>query len=247
MNFKDQAALVTGGGSGIGEATAVLLAENGVKVMVGDWNEQTARATAAKIAKAGCTAASVKMDTSKPEDAERAVVETVKQFGRIDILINNAGITRDASALKMEAHQWDQVIAVNLSGVFHCSQAAAKRMREKNYGRIANASSIGAFGNFGQANYSATKAGLMGLTRTLAIEWAKYGITVNAVAPGYIQTAMTAAIPEEMRKAAAQRIPVGRIGEPMDIARMYLFLVSPESSFITGQTFIVDGGSTLLH
>jgi NAD(P)-dependent dehydrogenase (short-subunit alcohol dehydrogenase family) len=247
MKLKGQVALVTGGGAGIGEATALLLAENGAKVMVGDWNEQTAQATAAKIAKAGGTAAALKMDTSKREDAERGVAETVAKFGRIDILINNAGITRDASALKMEPHQWDQVLAVNLSGVFYCSQAAAKRMREQNYGRIANASSISGFGNFGQANYSATKAGLVGLTRTLAIEWAKYGITVNAIAPGFIQTSMTAAIPDEVKKGAAQKIPVLRLGEPIDIARVYLFLCSPETSFLTGQLIVVDGGQTLLH
>jgi len=247
MKLKGQAALVTGGGAGIGEATARLLAENGAKVMVGDWNEQTAQATAARINAAGGTAAALKMDTSKREDAERGVAETVAKFGRIDILINNAGITRDASALKMEPHQWDQVLAVNLSGVFYCSQAAARRMRDQNYGRIVNASSISSFGNFGQANYSATKAGLIGLTRTLAIEWAKYGVTVNAIAPGFIQTSMTAAIPDEIKKGAVTRIPVARLGEPIDIARVYLFLASPETSFLTGQLLVVDGGQTLLH
>jgi len=247
MKLKGQVALVTGGGAGIGAATAKLLAENGARVMVGDWNEQTAQATADQIAASGGSAAALKMDTSKREDAERGVAETVAKFGRIDILINNAGITRDASALKMEPHQWDQVIAVNLSGVFYCAQAAGKRMREQNYGRIVNASSISGFGNFGQANYSATKAGLVGLTRTLAIEWAKYGITVNAIAPGFIQTSMTAAIPDEIKKDAAKRIPVGRLGEPIDIARVYLFLASPETSFLTGQLLVVDGGQTLTH
>lgn len=247
MKLTGQVALVTGGGAGIGEATARLLAENGAQVMVGDWNEPSAQATAQRIVAAGGKAAALKMDTSKREDAERAVAETVSKFGRIDILINNAGITRDASALKMEPHQWDQVLAVNLSGVFYCAQAAAKRMREQNYGRIVSASSISAFGNFGQANYSATKAGLVGMTRTLAIEWARYGITVNAIAPGFIQTQMTAAIPEEIKKDAAKKIPVGRLGEPKDIAQVYLFLASPESSFVTGQLVVVDGGQTLLH
>jgi 3-oxoacyl-[acyl-carrier protein] reductase len=195
--LKGQAALVTGGGSGIGEATARLLAENGAQVMIGDWNEDAANAAAEKIKLAGGSAAAVHMDTSKPADAEKGVAATCKQFGRIDILINNAGIIRDQSALKMEAHQWEQVVAVNLSGVFYCSQAAGKRMKDQNYGRIVSASSISAFGNFGQANYSATKAGLVGLTRTLAIEFAKYGVTVNAIAPGFIQTAMTASIPQD--------------------------------------------------
>jgi 3-oxoacyl-[acyl-carrier protein] reductase len=246
MKLKGQAALVTGGGSGIGEATAKLFAENGAAVMIADWQEAGARATADAIVKAGGKAAWVKIDTSKIAEAQQAVEETVKAFGRIDILINNAGITRDASLLKMEPHQWDQVIGVNLSGVFYCSQAAARHMKEQKYGRIASASSISAFGNFGQTNYSATKAALIGMTRTMAIELAKYNVTVNAIAPGFIQTAMTAAIPEELKKGAAQRIPVQRLGEPLDIARVYLFLSLPESGFITGQTIVVDGGQTLV-
>jgi 3-oxoacyl-[acyl-carrier protein] reductase len=247
MKLNGQAALVTGAGAGIGEATAKLLAENGAGVMCVDWNEETARKTADAIQKAGGKAGFLKVDTSKQAEAAGAVDATVKQFGRIDILINNAGITRDASMLKMEPHQWEQVIAVNLSGVFYCSQAAGRYMKEQKYGRIASASSVSAFGNFGQANYSATKAALIGMTRTMAIELAKYNVTVNAVAPGFIQTAMTAAIPEEQRKGAAQRIPVQRLGEPIDIARVYLFFSLPESSFITGQTLVVDGGQTLLH
>jgi 3-oxoacyl-[acyl-carrier protein] reductase len=247
MKLKGQAALVTGAGAGIGEATAKLLAENGAAVMCADWNEQTARATADAINKAGGKAQAIKVDTSKQAEAVGAVDATQKAFGRIDILINNAGITRDASLLKMEPHQWDQVIGVNLSGVFYCSQAAARYMKDQKYGRIASASSISAFGNFGQTNYTATKAALVGMTRTMAIELAKYNITVNAVAPGFIQTAMTAAIPDEIKKGAAQKIPVQRLGEPLDIARVYLFFASPESSFITGQTLVVDGGQTLLH
>jgi 3-oxoacyl-[acyl-carrier protein] reductase len=247
MLLKDQAALVTGGGAGIGEATAKLLAENGAAVMVADWNEEGAQATAAAIVKAGGKAAHVKVDTSIQADAQRAVEATVKTFGRIDILINNAGITRDASALKMTPEQWQQVLGVNLSGVFYCAQAAGAQMREKGYGRIVSASSVSAFGNFGQANYSATKAGLVGMTRTLAIEWGRYGITVNAVAPGFIRTMMTEAIPAEQREAAARRIPVGRVGEPHDIARIYLFLASPDAGFINGALIVADGGSTLLH
>jgi 3-oxoacyl-[acyl-carrier protein] reductase len=247
MMLKDQAALVTGAGAGIGEATAKLLAQHGAAVMVVDWNEQTAQATAEAIVKAGGKAQALKCDVSKPAEARDAVDKTMAAFGRIDILINNAGITRDASALKMTTEQWDQVLGVNLSGVFYCSQAAAGHMREKGYGRIVNASSVSAFGNFGQANYTATKAALVGMTRTLAIEWARYGITVNAIAPGFVRTSMTAAIPDEVREAAAQRIPVGRVADPYDIARVYLFYASPESSFITGTLLVVDGGQTLLH
>ena len=246
MILKDQAALVTGGGSGIGEATALLLAENGAAVMVADWNEETARATAEAITAAGGKAGSVKCDVSDKSQAEAAVEATVEAFGRIDILINNAGITRDQSALKMEQSNWEQVLGVNLSGVFYCAQAAGKHMREQEYGRIVNASSISSFGQFGQANYSATKAGVTAMTRTLAIEWGKYGITVNAIAPGFIKTAMTEAIPAEMREGVAERIPVRRVGEPYDIARIYLFLASPESSFITGVLILADGGQTLV-
>ncbi|HEX9841138.1 MAG TPA: 3-oxoacyl-ACP reductase FabG [bacterium] len=247
MMLKDQAALVTGGGAGIGAATARLLAGNGAAVMVADWNEDAAMASADAIRKAGGKAAHVKCDVSQQAQARNAVDKTVEAFGRIDILINNAGITRDASALKMTPEQWDQVIGVNLSGVFYCSQAAAAHMREKNYGRIVNASSVSGFGNFGQSNYSATKAGLVGMTRTMAIEWGRYGITVNAIAPGFIRTSMTDAIPEEIREASAKRIPVGRVGDPYDIARIYLFYASPESSFLTGTLLVADGGQTLLH
>ena len=247
MILRDQAALVTGGGAGIGEATARLLAENGAAVMVGDWNEESAKATAAAIGKAGGSAAYVKCDVSRQAQAQRAVDVTVETFGRIDILINNAGIARDATALKMTPEQWDEVIGVNLSGVFYCSQAAGRHMREWGYGRIVNASSISCFGNFGQTNYAATKAGLVGMTRTMAIELGKYGITVNAIAPGFIKTAMTDGMPEEIRDASIKRIPVGRIGQPEDIARIYLFLVSPDSGFITGGLVVADGGQTLLH
>ena len=247
MLLKDQAALVTGGGAGIGEATAKMMAENGAAVMVADWDEAAAQKTADAINAAGGKAQAIKVDVSNQAQAQDAVKQTISAFGRIDILVNNAGITRDASAMKMEASQWDQVIGVNLSGVFYCAQEASKQMREQNYGRIVNASSISGFGNFGQANYSATKAGLVGMTRTLAIEWGRYGITVNAVAPGFIQTSMTAAIPTEHREGAVKKIPMGRLGEPDDIARVYLFLCSPGSDFITGTLLVVDGGQTLLH
>ena len=242
MEFDGQAALVTGGGQGIGAETARMLAAGGAKVALADWNEESAAAVAEEIKGKGGEAFATKCDVSKQADAKAAVDAAVKAFGRLDILINNAGITRDSSMLKMEPHQWEQVVAVNLSGTFYCSQAAAAQMRERQYGRIVNASSISSFGNFGQANYSATKAGVIGLTRTMAIELARYGITVNAIAPGFIQTAMTDAIPAEMREVALTKIPVGRVGEPYDIARTYLFLASPHAGFITGQLIVVDGG-----
>ena len=245
MELKDQVALVTGGGQGIGAETARRLAKQGAKIVVADWDEQTAAACAEEIGGSGGQAIATKADVSKKEDAERMVALAVKEFGRLDILINNAGITRDSSLLKMEDHQWDQVVAINLSGVYYCAQAAARQMREQNYGRIVSASSISAFGNFGQTNYAATKAGVVGMTKSMAIELARYGITVNAIAPGFIQTAMTAAIPNEMREAAIASIPVGRAGDPADIARVYVFLSLPDSGFITGQLFVIDGGRTL--
>lgn len=242
MEFDGQVALVTGGGQGIGAETARMLAAGGAKVVLADWNEEAARGIAAEIEGKGGTAQAVLCDVSKKEDAEAAVALAVKEYGRVDILINNAGITRDSSLLKMEPHQWEQVIGINLTGIFYMSQAAGRAMRDQQYGRIVSASSTSAFGNFGQANYSATKAGVLGITRTMAIELARYGVTVNAIAPGFIETAMTDAIPTEQRELAASKIPVGRIGVPADIARTYLFLASPQAGFITGQLIIVDGG-----
>jgi 3-oxoacyl-[acyl-carrier protein] reductase len=247
MILKEKIALVTGAGQGIGAETARLFAKEGAKVAVADWNEAGARAVAAEIAKLGGEALPFRCDVSDRAAVFAMVDQIVRAWGRVDILINNAGITRDKSALKMEPHQWDQVLGVNLSGAFHCVQACGAHMKEHQWGRIVSASSVSAFGNFGQANYAATKAGLVGLTRTLAIEFARYHVTVNAIAPGFIRTAMTEAIPEEIRLESIKRIPVGREGEPYDIARVYLFLASPESSFITGQLFVIDGGQTLPH
>jgi len=245
MEFDGQVALVTGGGQGIGQTTAEMFAEAGASVVVADWNEETAQAVADGIRSKGGKAVAIKCDVSKIEDAQAAVALAVKEFGRLDILINNAGITRDASMLKMEPHQWDQVIAINLTGIFHMSKAAALVMKEQKYGRIVSAASTSAFGNFGQLNYSATKSGVVGMTRTMSIEMSRNGITCNAVAPGFIETAMTNAIPKEMRDVAVSRIPVGRAGITKDIARTYLFLASPDAGFITGQLIVVDGGSTV--
>ena len=242
MEFDGQVALVTGGGMGIGAETARLFAQGGASVVLVDWNDEAAGQVAEEIKSAGGKALAAKCDVSNRSDVEAAVALAVKEFGRLDILINNAGITRDSTLLKMEPHQWDQVIAVNLTGIFNCAQVAGLQMKEQKYGRILSASSTSAFGNFGQTNYAATKAGVIGMTKTMAIELARYGITVNAVAPGFIQTSMTEAIPADIREVAISKIPVGRAGIPLDIARTYLFLASPEAGFITGQVIVVDGG-----
>lgn len=243
QEFKDQVVIVTGGGQGIGAETARQFHKRGAKVAIVEWNEETAIEMAEELQKDGGEAIAVKCDVSKQEEANAAVDTIFKKWGRIDVLINNAGITRDSSMLKLEPHQWDQVIGVNLSGVFYVSQAAIKHMKEAKYGRVVTASSTSQFGNFGQANYAATKAGVVGLTRTMALEFGRYNITSNAVAPGFTQTAMTEAIPAEQREGAAQRIPVQRIGQPIDIAMAYVFFASPSSGFVNGQLLVVDGGS----
>jgi len=247
QELTGQVALITGGGQGIGAEACRQFAQAGCKVVVADWNEEAAQAVVEELKASGTEAIALGGDVSNREVAQGLVHTTVETFGRIDILINNAGITRDASLLKMEPHQWEQVIAVNLSALFYLSQAAAQHMKPQGYGRIISTSSISAFGNFGQANYAASKAGVVGLTRTLAIELARSGVTVNAVAPGFIQTSMTDAIPEDIKAAMIQKIPVQRGGIPLDIARTYRFLASPEAGFITGQLIVVDGGTTLVH
>ncbi len=186
-------------------------------------------------------------------DAQKIVAAALERFGRLDILINNAGITRDALAVRvkdgqvktMSEEQWDAVIDVNLKGTFLMSQAAAVPMIEKKFGRIVNTASVGALGNIGQANYSASKAGVIGLTKTLALEFARYGITVNAVAPGGVNTRMTAAIPDNIKGQLVERIPLRRMAEPEEIAGVHAFLAGPDASYITGQVIWVDGGLTL--
>ncbi|MGF1533860.1 MAG: 3-oxoacyl-[acyl-carrier-protein] reductase [Bernardetiaceae bacterium] len=242
--LDNRVAIVTGGSRGIGKATATLFAQEGATVFIWDLLEELGAAAAAEITDAGGKAFFQKVNTTIYEEPQAAVKEILDAHGRVDILVNNAGITRDSSFMKMTAEQWDQVISVNLTGVFNCTKAVVPTMREQKYGRLLTASSVvGLYGNFGQSNYVATKAGVIGMTKVWAKEFGKYGITANCVAPGFIKTEMTEKIPEEYRASAITRIPVGRLGETSDIAHAYLYLASEEAGFVTGTCLSVDGGA----
>jgi 3-oxoacyl-[acyl-carrier protein] reductase len=246
MRLKDKVAIVTGSGRGIGEGIALRFAEEGAKVVVNDVNEADVRRTVEAIKSKGGQAVGVVGSVTAREVTQKMVDTAVKEFGTLDILINNAGITRDAMLHKMTDEQWDQVIDVNLKGVFLCTQCAARVMREKGHGKIVNISSTSWRGNPGQLNYSATKAGVIGMTKTAAKELAPKGINVNVIAPGMIWTDMIKAMPpaivERMEKSLAFIVPLNRKGAPQDIANLALFLASDESSFITGQLIHCDGG-----
>ncbi len=243
MNMEGQVALVTGAGRGIGKAIAERLSSKGVRVIVADLNLQDAEETAKEISEKGVEAKAIQVDVSSSESVKKMFEDTVNTFGGVDILVNNAGITRDTLVLRMKEEDWDAVINVNLKSVFLCSKEAIRIMSKKRYGRIVNIASVVAFmGNPGQANYSASKAGIVGLTKTLAREYASRGITVNAVAPGFIQTAMTEKLPEKVKEEMLRSIPVGRFGTVEDVATAVAFLSSPEAGYITGHVIHVNGG-----
>ncbi len=241
-----QVAIVTGGASGIGKATVEKFAQLGAAVAIWDINEAAARAVADQVNEEGGSVRIYPVNTTSLEACEAAAKAVAGDFGRIDILINNAGITRDATMKKITPEQWDQVIAVNLTGVFNCVKAVAPYMVERGYGRILTASSIvGLTGNFGQTNYAATKAGVIGMTKVWAREFGHKGITANAVAPGFIRTEMVATIPDKVLDTFRERTPVGRMGEPSEVAALYAFLASEEAGFITGTVVSIDGGLVL--
>jgi 3-oxoacyl-[acyl-carrier protein] reductase len=241
--LQDRVALVTGGGQGIGRAIALRFAQEGAKIAVIDVMEDGAQAVAAEIKAAGSDAVTVVCDVTKRDQVEAAVKQALDVFGKIDILCNNAGITRDARLVKMSEDQFDAVIDVNLKGVFNMTQAVAPHMVAQNYGRIITTSSIvGLYGNFGQTNYVASKAGVIGMTRVWARELGPKGITANAVAPGFIATDMIKTVPQEVLDRFTNATPVRRLGEPEDIANAYLFLASDEASFVNGAVLSVDGG-----
>lgn len=252
FDMKGRVAVVTGGANGIGYTTALLFARMGAAVAVWDYNEAGGQAAVADIAAFGGDALFCNVDVAVQADVEAAVAATIERWSRIDMLINNAGIVRDAQLVKvkdgavvgkMTEAEWDAVIAVNLKGVFNCTQAVAPHMINQRYGRIVSATSIvGLYGNFGQTNYVAAKAGVIGMTKTWARELGKRGITVNAIAPGFIGTDMVQFMPEVVLKSMVERTPVGRAGQPLDVANAYLFLASDAASFINGAVLNVDGG-----
>jgi len=243
MEFKGQVALVTGSARGIGRAIAEALARKGVALAIADVNLDEAKATSADLAKNGVKTMALRIDVASSREVITAFEEILKEFGRLDILVNNAGITRDSLLLRMKEEDWDAVIDVNLKGVFLCAKEAVKAMAKQRYGRIVNIASVVAFmGNPGQANYSASKAGIVGLTKTLAKEYASRGITANAVAPGFITTAMTDALTENVKEEMKKAIPMARFGTIEDVANAVVFLASPSSGYITGQVIHVNGG-----
>jgi 3-oxoacyl-[acyl-carrier protein] reductase len=243
MDFRGQVGIVTGGARGIGKAIAEGLAKSGVDLVIAGRNLDAANETAAALTAFGVKAMGVKLDVSNSEEVEKTFEEIRKEFQRIDILINNAGITKDGLLLRMSEAAWDSVIDINLKGVFLCSREAIKDMAKQRYGRIVNITSVAAFmGNPGQANYSASKAGIVGFTKTIAREYAIRGITVNAVAPGFIETAMTDVLSDRVKEEMKKLIPLGRFGTVEDVANAVIFLTSPDSGYITGQVIHVNGG-----
>jgi len=243
MLLQDKAAIVTGGAQGIGKAIALLLARNGANVVIADLNGALAQSVAQDIEALGRKSLAVTADLSRFHEAENIGAAALEAFGKVDILVNNAGITRDNLFLKMKEEEWDAVMTVNLRSVFNCSKAVIRPMMKQRYGKIVNiASVVGQTGNAGQANYAASKAAIIGLTKSLAQEFSSRSININAVAPGFIETEMTRSLPEKVQAEFLHRIPLGRMGTPDDVAEAVLFLASDASRYITGQVINVNGG-----
>lgn len=245
MRLKDKKAAVTGAARGIGRAIALKLAREGADVVVADINLEGVQKVAGEIEDMGRKAVALKVDVSVKEEAEKIINTAKEKLGRLDILVNNAGINRDAMLHKMSDEDWGRVLAVDLTGVFFCTRAAAKLMRDQGYGRIINISSASWMGNIGQANYSAAKAGVVGFSKTAARELARKGVTVNVICPGFIDTEMTRAVPEKIRAKIIDKIPMGEVGKPEDVANAVAFLASDEARYITGAIIDVGGGMVL--
>ena len=246
MRLKNKVTIITGAGSGIGRESSIMFAKEGASVVVADIDEKGGKETVEEIQASGFEAFYVKLDVTSRDESRQMVMDTMDKYGRIDVLVNNAGITQDALVAKMTEEQWDKVIDVNLKGVFNCTQAVAEIMLNQGNGSIINTSSVvGLFGNIGQTNYAVTKSGIIGMTKSLAKELGKKGIRVNAVAPGFVKTPMTENVPEKILELMKQKTPLHRLGEPKDVAYAYAFLASDESSFINGAVLSVDGGLVL--
>jgi 3-oxoacyl-[acyl-carrier protein] reductase len=246
MSLEHNVALVTGAARGIGKMIAVQLANAGADIVVSDVLEEDGSKTAEEINGTGRKAIFLKANVSDKADADNLITKSIEEMGRLDILVNNAGITRDNLVMRMSQSEWDSVIAVNLTGAFNCIQAAVRPFMKQRSGRIINiASVVGQMGNAGQANYAASKAGIIGLTKSVAKELAARNVLVNAVAPGFIQTAMTDNLPEKAKEAMQSMIPLSRLGNPEDVARAVVFLSGEDSSYITGQVINVDGGMVM--
>lgn len=246
MRLKDKVALITGGARGIGQAIAMTFAREGADIVVADVNLEIAQKTALEIEGLGRKALALEMDVTNFEKVEEGINKILDKMGKVDILVNNAGITKDNLLLRMSQADWDVVINVNLKGTFNCIKAVTRPMIKQRSGRIISiASIIGLMGNPGQANYAASKAGIIALTKTVAKELASRNINANAVAPGFIQTEMTAKLPEDIKKKMLEAIPLAKLGTPQDVANTCLFLASEESSYITGQVITIDGGMVM--
>jgi 3-oxoacyl-[acyl-carrier protein] reductase len=246
-DLTNKVAVVTGGARGIGRAIVETLAQRGADVLAGDLLEDQVKATAAEIAAAtGRRVGSSRVNVADSASAKEFIERAVAEFGRVDILVNNAGITRDNLIVRLSDEDWDMVLNVNLKGAFNCCKAVARQMMKQRYGRIVNLTSVaGLAGNAGQTNYASSKAGLIGLTKSLAKELGSRNITVNAIAPGFVTTVLTDVLPQEFKDLALKMTPLGRFGVPEDIARAVAFLVSDDAAFITGQVLSVDGGMVM--
>ena len=243
MDLSGKIALVTGGAQGIGQTIGEELVRHGALVVLGDINEEGVKNTADSMSQNGGSASGVRLDVTRPEEVQRVFKQIIEKHGRIDILVNNAGITRDGLLMRMKEEDWDLVLSVNLKGSFLCTQLAVKQMMKQKSGAIVNiASIVGLIGNFGQANYSASKAGLIALTKTAAREVGSRGVRVNAIAPGFIDTEMTRCLDQNVKEKLIEQIPMARLGQPGDIADCVVFLVSDRAKYITGQVISVNGG-----
>jgi len=246
MRLKDKVALITGGGRGIGQAIAFAFARQGADIVVGDVNMEDAEKTCREIEAMGRKSLAIQLDVTDYTKVEEGINKILDKFTKVDILVNNAGITKDNLLLRMSSMEWDAVLNVNLKGTFNCIKAVSRPMIKQRCGRIINiASIIGIIGNGGQANYAASKAGIIALTKSAAKELASRNINVNAVAPGFIQTDMTAKLPEELKQKMKEAIPLNKFGSPDDVAAVCLFLASEDSNYVTGQTIVVDGGMVM--